>query len=452
MASEIVIPRLGWSMEEGTFIAWLRKSGDQIQPGDTLFELEGEKAVQEIESVDAGILHIPSNAPQEGTVVKVGSVIGFLLAEGETAPSLPTSPTPPPPRAASQPQEGKAQPTKSPSSVPFTPASSNPLTTVASPAMRRMARERGITVEQLIGSGPGGRILPGDLHQAPHSVPVAGRPISTPRARRIARELGIDWTRLTGTGTRGRIREQDVRAAVNKGKPTRPSIVADPSSKRIPVTTRRRVIAERMLSSAQQTAPVTLHRRIDAAKLVEAREQLKRDGQDLIPTYQDMLLQHVGRTLVDHPLLAAIWDDTSLIVPTKEGMHVGIAVDTPDGLLVPVVRDVARKSLAEIAAESKRLIELTRTGKLPAQQMQGGVFTLSNLGAFGVEYFSPIINLPQTAILGLGAIRQETAWLPDGSNIARSQLFVSLTFDHRVIDGAPAARFLQDLARRIESP
>jgi len=437
MAAEIVIPRLGWSMEEGTFVAWLRKAGERIEPGDVLFELEGEKAVQEIEAVDGGILHIPANGPAEGTVVKVGSIVGYLLAEGE-APPEPADVAPTVPKTESK-CEGV--------SIPVT---------TASPAMRRMARERGISIEELAGSGPGGRILAADLHRGTTASAIGtsapGRPKSSPRARRVARELGIDWTRLSGTGMRGRIRERDVREAATGERKPRPKFVADPTSKRIPVTTRRRVIAERMSTSAQQTAPVTLYMAVDATRLMKLRGELKQSGGEPVPSYQDMILQLVGKTLVEHPLLGAIWDETSMIVPTEEGMHVGIAVDTPEGLLVPVVRNVLRKSLQEIATESRRLIEQARGGRLAASEMQGGVFTVTNLGAYGVEYFSPIINLPQTAILGLGTIRSTAVGLDDGALVSQPQLHLSLTFDHRVVDGGPAAKFLQDLAGRIANP
>lgn len=311
----------------------------------------------------------------------------------------------------------------------------------------------GVSIDQITGSGPGGRILPPDLQPMTSTSVLESttksRPVSSPRARRIARELGIDWTRLNGTGTRGRIRERDVRAAATGQKTTRRNIPPDPSSMRVPISSRRRVIAERMLSSAQQTAPVTLHSRADATRLVKLRADLKASAIEPVPTYQDIILQLVARSLVEHPLLGAIWDETTLILPTEEGIHLGIAVDTPEGLLVPVLKNVSPMSLPEIAAESRRLIERARSGKLAVGEMQGAVFTVTNLGAFGVEYFSPIINLPQSAILGLGTIRSVGVFLDDGTMIPQPQLSLSLTFDHRVIDGGPAATFLHHLAALI---
>lgn len=476
MPSEIVIPRLGWSMEEGTFVAWLRKDGDQIQPGDVLFELEGEKAVQEIEAVDAGTLHIPANAPAPGTVVQVGSVVGYLLAPGEVPPthtpaSSPTptkAPAPPAQQSSSSPPQPRSAPL--PESLGQAPSySSIAHSPAASPALRRMARERGLTVDQLIGSGPGGKLLPHDLERNPratHAQPALSpaRAVSSPRARRIARELGIDWTRLTGTGVSGRIRERDVRAAAQAAPPppgpnrSQP-IPQDPDAIRIPTSPRRRMIAQRMLASARETAPVTLHARADATRLVQLREQWKAAGTNPLPGYQDILSKLVAASLLEHPLLAAVWDETTLILPPPAGIHIGMAVDTPEGLLVPVLRNVAQRPLSDVVADSRQLIQNAREGRLKADQMTGGVFTMTNLGSFGIEYFTPIINLPQTAILGLGTLQSRSETAPNLSQTHSQSapslthsLALSLTFDHRVVDGAPAARFLQHLIGLIANP
>lgn len=255
----------------------------------------------------------------------------------------------------------------------------------------------------------------------------------------MARELGVDWTHITGTGTNGRVRERDVRAATTT------------SLRSILITSRRRTIAQRMVASLQQTAPVTLTRRVDATALVAARNQYKTANTGVVPAYTDLIAKCVAQALCEHPLLGGRWADDRLEYPTPDGMHIGIAVDTEDGLLVPVVRDVARRPLMELAAEFRSLVEQARTGQIKANQMQGAVFTITSLGSFGVEAFTPIINLPETAILGVGAIRKELVVLDNGSFAAREQLMLSLTFDHRVIDGAPAARFLQCVTEAIQA-
>ena len=438
MAFEITIPRLGWSMEEGTFSGWLKQDGDTIQCGDPLFELEGEKAIQEIEAVDAGILRIPANGPQPGSMVKVGAVVGYLVAEGE---SLPVGQTP----DASAIVSGNQELSEGTPSLPTeTVAVDAALPPAAGPSVRRLARESGVALDQVEGTGRGGRILAEDIQRATSQRTRSTRtPIASPRARRTAAELGIDWTQLTGTGAGGRIREQDVLAARR----------APAAGRRIPLTSRRKVIAQRMVASRQQTVPVTLTTKADATNLVNLREQFKTtSGESPIPGYQDIITKLVAGVLRQYPLLAGRWDEDAIVLPAENEVHIGMAVDTDDGLLVPVLHNAAQLSLIELAARSRQLVGQARAGKLAAADMQGSVFTITNLGAFGIDAFTPIINVPETAILGLGAIRREPVVLDDGGIVSRHQLTLSLTFDHRILDGAPAARFLQDIATAIANP
>ena len=438
MAFEITIPRLGWSMEEGTFSGWLKQDGDTIQCGDPLFELEGEKAIQEIEAVDAGILRIPANGPQPGSMVKVGAVVGYLVAEGE---SLPVGQTP----DASAIVSGNQELSEGTPSLPTeTVAVDAALPPAAGPSVRRLARESGVALDQVEGTGRGGRILAEDIQRATSQRTRSTRtPIASPRARRVAAELKIDWTQLTGSGAGGRIREQDVLAARR----------APAAGQRIPLTSRRKVIAQRMVASRQHTVPVTLTTKADAANLVNLREQFKTTkGESPIPGYQDIITKLVAGVLRQYPLLAGRWDEDAIVLPAENEVHIGMAVDTDDGLLVPVLHNAAQLSLIELAAKSRQLVGQARAGKLAAADMQGSVFTITNLGAFGIDAFTPIINVPETAILGLGAIRREPVVLDDGGIVSRHQLTLSLTFDHRILDGAPAARFLQDIATAIANP
>ena len=438
MAFEITIPRLGWSMEEGTFSGWLKQDGDTIQCGDPLFELEGEKAIQEIEAVDAGILRIPANGPQPGSVVKVGAVVGYLVAEGE---SLPVGQTP----DASAIVSGNQELSEGTPSLPTeTVAVDAALPPAAGPSVRRLARESGVALDQVEGTGRGGRILAEDIERASSQpLPSPLSPIASPRARRVATELKIDWTQLTGTGAGGRIREQDVLAARR----------APAAGRRIPLTSRRKVIAQRMVASRQQTVPVTLTTKADAANLVNLREQFKTtSGESPIPGYQDIITKLVAGVLRQYPLLAGRWEEDAIVLPAENELHLGMAVDTDEGLLVPVLHNAAQLSLIELAARSRQLVGQARAGKLAAADMQGSVFTITNLGAFGIDAFTPIINVPETAILGLGAIRREPVVLDDGGIVSRHQITLSLTFDHRILDGAPAARFLQNIATAIANP
>ena len=429
MASEVRLPRLGWSMEEGTFVRWMVADGTRVAASQPLFELEGEKALQEVESLDSGILRILPHGPKEGDAVTVGTLLGYVLDDGEAPPWESGESAPPAALVAS---------------VSTEPAP-------AAPSVRRLAREVGVPLQQVTGSGPGGRIMASDIAAAGTSPIVAvcsanersvserKAAIASPRAKRIAREMNVDWTRLTGTGADGRIRERDVRAATTTGQ------------RSIPITSRRRTIAQRMVASLQQTAPVTLTRRVDATALVAARNQYKSSGAAVVPAYTDLISQCVAQVLVEQPLLGGRWADDRIEYPSADGIHIGIAVDTAEGLLVPVVRDVANRSILELAVEFRSLVERARAGQIKASDMQGAVFTITSLGSFGVEAFTPIINLPETAILGVGAIRKELVVLDNGSFAARDQLTLSLTFDHRVIDGAPAARFLQAVTEAMQT-
>jgi pyruvate dehydrogenase E2 component (dihydrolipoamide acetyltransferase) len=205
-----------------------------------------------------------------------------------------------------------------------------------------------------------------------------------------------------------------------------------------------------MLQSQQQTAPVTLTTRVDATNLVSLRQQFKSaNDQGAIPSYSDIIMKLASIVLSQHPLLMSQWVGEQLVIP--EAIHIGVAVDTEAGLLVPVVRDVDQLSLLEVSKQSAQLVERARTGQLKAPDLQGGVFTITNLGSYGIDAFTPIINIPETAILGLGRIRREPA-VYENQIVPRDQLSLSLTFDHRIVDGAPAARFLQTLGQAIETP
>jgi pyruvate/2-oxoglutarate dehydrogenase complex dihydrolipoamide acyltransferase (E2) component len=251
------------------------------------------------------------------------------------------------------------------------------------------------------------------------------------------------------------VREADVLGA---SRPAASAASSKPPSRLAGLPKRRRTIAERMLASQAENAPVTLHTRADVTALAALRSRLKFSGTLPVPAYTDLLAKLVADVLLRHPSLAGCWDISgALVLPDADSLHIGIAVDTEGGLLVPVVRDVGRRSLAEITAESRELIEKARAQKLPAAAMEGGVFTITNLGGFRVDEFTPIINGPQTAILGVGAIRREPVIVADGggggeSIAIRDLMTLSLTFDHCRNDGGPAARFLDDLRRAIESP
>jgi pyruvate dehydrogenase E2 component (dihydrolipoamide acetyltransferase) len=388
MPIPVTIPRLGWNMEEGVFVEWLKADGEAVSPGDAVFRLEGEKATEDVESLDAGTLHIPASGPATGDKLAVGAVIGYLLAEGETPPSVW------PARSAGGATAALDQPT------------------------------------------------PGESLNTRQAEPLAERAdhtqaAITPRARRLAARLGVDAAQLRGSGRNGRVRERDVAAA----KPQAAAIA--------PLSTTRKAIAARMLGSRATTAPVTLTSIVDVTNLVNLREQFKAAGGAPVPSYTDFMLKLVAVALQKHPLLASRWTDAG-IVPAAS-IDIGVAVDADSGLLVPVVRDVPALGLRALGAKSRELIERARRGELTSRDTAGGCFTVTNLGAFGIDAFTPIINPPECAILGVGRIERRPVM--DGDRVVGRELVtLSLTFDHRIVDGAPAARFLQTLAGCVQNP
>jgi pyruvate dehydrogenase E2 component (dihydrolipoamide acetyltransferase) len=292
-------------------------------------------------------------------------------------------------------------------------------------------------------------------------VPPSSKQRISPRARRVARELAIDVDGLVGSGKTGRSIERDIRAVAQaQATPAHdsghgfsaPRPAPSPLFHEVAVTHVRKAIAERMLQSSRTTAAVTITTTIDATNLVNLRQQFKavvRSSQTPTIGYTDIVIKLTALALESHPLLNATWNGDTIRI--WRDAHIGIAVDTDSGLLVPVIREVRRLNLREIASQSRSLIDRAHAGKLTALEMQGGTITVTNLGPMGIEAFTPLINPPECAILGLGRIQNQVV-VHDKQFVARDRMSLSLTFDHRIIDGAPAARFLQSLGSLIENP
>ena len=443
MSLEITIPRLGWSMEEGIFAGWLKKDGDVIRRGDALFELEGEKALQEVEALDDGVLRLMADGPQLGTVLKVGAVVGYLVADGAALAQTPSD---------SNVASNAIKPVEKAPAMDI-----NSMSTGGSPSVRRLARELGVDLNRVTGTGSRDRITDDDVRatarreseQRPTiNSALAAEIIATPRARRAAKTAGIELSSMQGTGRNGRIRERDVVSQSNAAAPS----ATRAGGQRISLSGRRRVIAERLADSHRQTVPVTLTSQVDATNLVSLRQQFKAAGETLIPAIHDIIAKLVAGCLRQELRLAGRWDGDAIVLPYDNEIHIGLAVDTPEGLIVPVLRNVVNETLLSLAAESSRIIRKSRAGRLSGAEMQGAVFTITNLGSFGIDTFTPVINLPETAILGLGAIRKLAVVASDDRIEVRPMMTLSLTFDHRAIDGAPAAKFLQSLVAAIENP
>ena len=453
MAYEVTMPRLGWTMEEGVFGEWLKQDGDEVQAGDLLFTVEGDKATQEVEVFEAGILRLPANAPAPGDVIPVGARLAYIVQAGEALPVESGQAA----QATSQTEQNvAARPTASVPPVAQSDSASRPVaadgrgTPAISPRARRVAGELDVDWTVLTGSGRTGRIVERDVRAAAELRPAVVVVDATPVARRLAAEAGVDLADVTVSRPGGRIQREDVEAAIAARR--QPAPADEEATQLAPHSRIRQITAQRMAESSHATAPVTLTTEADATELVALRQQLResfaRRGL-AVPSYNDIYLKLTAAALQDHPALNSSWSDEGLIL--HNNIHIGFAVETEAGLMAPVLRDVAEKSLRQITAETASLIEGARQERLGNEAMQGGTFTITNLGMYGIDAFTPIINLPQAAILGIGRIVCKPA-VHEGEVVARQMVALSLTFDHRVVDGAPAARFLNTVREYVTEP
>jgi pyruvate dehydrogenase E2 component (dihydrolipoamide acetyltransferase) len=401
MATPVIMPKQGQSVETCVIVGWKKRPGDTVKAGEVICEVETDKATFEVESPAEGTLLAVFY--EAGSDVPVLTPIAAIGKPGESVDSLKKGPTEP--GRAPAPATGPAPAAAVAVAASITAAAGK---IMASPRAKALAAARGVSLAGLSGTGPGGRIIERDVLAAtPGSPAPIPRPSGTPRS---------------------------TVAAVNE----------------IKVSGVRKLIAERMLASLSTTAQLTLHSSADARALQELRRKFKESGESLglrTVTINDMVLFAVSRTLTRHPDLNATF--TADTIRQFADVHLGFAVDTPKGLMVPVIRNAGRRSLREIAQESARLADGCRNGGITPDEMAGGTFTVSNLGNLGVQGFTPVLNVPQVGILGVGAIVPGPAMAADGTVQFIPQIGLSLTINHQVVDGAPGARFLQTLAEDI---
>jgi pyruvate dehydrogenase E2 component (dihydrolipoamide acetyltransferase) len=376
VAIEIVMPRLGWDMKVGTVVEWLKHDGDRVDAGEYLFLVESDKSTTEVEALDSGTLHIPDQSLHLGEELPVGTLLAYLLEDGERLPAANSVADPPSP----------------------------PSTTLDLVVVENHVTE---AAPVLAGAGDAGS----DRSRRRR------HPVASPRAKRLATELGVDWAALTGSSRSGRIVARDVQEAFASAgtattaplpvtaPPIRATNGAAATSTAIPLTPMRRVIGERMAQSAHTVAAVTLTTEADASALVRVRadlvEALARQDTP-IPSYNDFFIRLVAVALREFPDLNASLTDEGIV--RHETINIGLAVDTERGLVVPVVRDAQTRSVRAIAGDSARLIAAVRTGQVSQEDLADGTFTITNLGMYEIDAFTPIINPPQCAILGLGRI------------------------------------------------
>jgi pyruvate dehydrogenase E2 component (dihydrolipoamide acetyltransferase) len=408
MPIEIKVPRLGWSMEEGIFSGWLKKDGEAVASGETLFTLEGEKSAQDIESTDSGKLQIPKESPKTGETVKVGQVIGYLIAENE--------------KTAIEPDPGNTPPSKN-----NQPDGSSKIQ--APP------------------------ILDGTPQAKESFSEIIGGPASSPRARRRAAELGVDLKNVSPTGTAKRLVEADVwKIAGQSPTPVSLAKMDAASGVATAVSSMRRNIAERTAFSFSHIPHFYVRAEADASELVALREHLvgvleKECGIRI--TLTDFLLKAQAIALREFPAANAIWQDDKLLC--YRDSDVGLVVSLPDGLVIPVIRAAQKLSLVQLARERARLVTEVKEGRFNAAMTAGGAASLSNLGTTRTDDFSAVIAPHQSSMLAVGRAAPRPYVVNDNLE-TRTTIRLCLSADHRVLDGGPAADFLGKIVELIETP
>lgn len=506
MSTEFIMPKLGLTMEEGTILEWLVEDGTEITQGMAVLRIETDKVESDVESPGVGRFHRVGN---QGDTYPCGALIGYLLADGEEPPAAKVNA----PAVATTPSSSSTTVTSSAPVAPVASSDSVPRREgrlFASPNARRVAKELGIDIETVVGSGPDGRITSEDVEEA-HKNPNAPRAVSdsapssisasntvstvapillsngnvlaTAAARQLADLLGVDLAQVPYDAADGRVTKDGVAAFVraqlsgsrSPSAPATPATTTPATTTSIATSTTstalapasqtptsikkmsgmRGTIAKRMRSSLQDMAQLTLHMNADLDAVVEDRESRKSsshasDSGNSLPGYTDYVIAAVARALKLHPIVNSQVTAEGIALLPK--IHVSMAVALPEGLIVPVIKNTTSLDLASLASETKRLSGAAREGKLGLGELEGGTFSVSTLGMFGVDGFTPIINPPNTAILGVGRLRDDVVVSKSGKVSTVQRMTLSLTWDHRVFDGAPAAEFCKSIVDLLADP
>ena len=468
MAVEFQMPKLGLTMEEGTIVEWLVPDDAEVAEGIAVVRIETDKVETEVESSGVGRLH---HIGQPGQAYACGVVIGVLLAPGE-APPAPAAPA----ASAAPAAAASSAPVARPAAAPVASAARTVDGRIlASPNAKRVAAEAGVDIARIVGTGPGGRIVADDVAAAlsaglgasAASLPTfASREdiVASVAARNLADLLGIDLAvvpydpveyRITRDTVAGYVRQRlagPVTFAAPAAAPAEPAARDLPPASQTPtrvvrMSVMRATIAKRMHASLREMAQLTLA--MDAGMDAVVADRARRKQAGVTIGFTDYVVAAAARALGQHPNVnAQITADGIAVLPD---IHVGLAVALDDGLMVPVVRHADRLDLAALSAETTRLADAARTGSLKLEELEGGTFSVSALGMFGVDMFTPVINPPNVAILGVGRLRDDVV-VVDGAVTTTKRLTLSLTWDHRVLDGAPAASFCKTIADLLADP
>lgn len=446
MAIEVTLPKLGLTMEEGTLEEWLVNDGDVISVGTPLLRLATDKIDVDVEAEAEGIM---ARAVPNGTTLPPGAVLGWLLAPGEAAPGG-TAPVAAPAVAMDE----AAAPVAN--AVPINVVTHEGGRQFVSPNARRVADQLGVDVAQVAGTGPNGRVVAEDVTAA---AAAGSAKITSPLARRDAAQAGIDINAVQTDN--GFVTRKDVREAIS-GQVVTPAAPAasvsgavaalQETASIIPMKGMRGTIAARMVQSLTEMAQLTHGFEVTMDAVVDLRGTLKEQYRDLglqVPSLNDFIVRAASLALRKHPILNSTIVDKEIHVLSH--IHMGMAVAVPGGLMVPVIRDADTLSIFELARVTRELAEDCRAGSISLDALEGGTFAVTSLGTYGVDMFTPVINPGNVGILGVGRLREGGKW--EGERFVKTQLLtLSLTFDHRVVDGAPAAEFLQTLNELLARP
>ena len=436
MAVNVTMPKWGLTMKEGTISKWLKSEGDTLRKGEPFYEVETEKITNVVEATADGILF--QIVVSAGSTVPVGTIVAVIAEPGEkperieglqtgevieeTAPSAGASA----PTAPEKPPEKKF--------------------VLASPSARRVAKELGVDLTQVDGTGPAGRVIEADVMRYHEQGPPA--PKVTPLAAEMMRQAGLEAAGIQGTGEGGKITRKDVEQALDLRKQAEAAV----PPKSIPFSGMRKSIAENMHSSLHNTAQLTTFTEVDVTEMIRFRDIVRETyakDETVRISYNDIIILATSRALKQYPIMNSTLVGEEILL--HDSVNMGIAVALPEGLIVPVLRDADKMGLLQIAAGARELARNAREGNLTVDEVTGGTFTISNVSMFQVDGVTPILKPPETGILGVGRVKEKPA-VHNGEIAIRAMMFLNLTFDHQVVDGAPAAEFLQTLARYLENP
>ncbi|MDD3312149.1 dihydrolipoamide acetyltransferase family protein [Pseudodesulfovibrio sp.] len=437
MAQQVIMPKWGLTMKEGKVVRWLKGEGDTVTAGEPLFEVETDKITNSVEAPASGVL--AQIVVPEGDVAPVQAVLALIAAPGEAVDKVAGGAAPAAAAPAAAPHEASA------AAAPAAGGGFVP----AMPAARKLAKELGVALSAVTGTGKGGLITMKDV-QAASDAAYAGVNASR-KTIDFARSKGVDPSQVTGTGEDGRITKADILRAMNPSASAAPAAAAAKDTI-VPMEGVRKLIAENMQASLQSAAQLTVFVELDVTEMVRLRatllERNKRNAEYRL-SYNDIIAYATCRALKLHPVMNSTLREDGIHL--HESVNLGIAVSLANGLIVPNVKEADKYTLEGLKAEVRDVAGRARKGGLNMDEIKGGTFTISNVSMLGVDGFTPILNPPETGILGVGRIVEKPA-VKDGEICIRQMMTLSLTFNHMTTDGSPAMSFLRELGDMLENP